>query len=73
MENYKTYKSEKNRQDRLKAQMKYYYKHRARILAKLREKRGGNSEPPASEKVKTSTLIDLYKSLKGYLESENLI
>eukprot|EP00035_Acanthoeca_spectabilis_P015619 m.312355 g.312355 ORF g.312355 m.312355 type:complete len:64 (-) comp16402_c0_seq1:484-675(-) len=52
---------------------RYYYKNRERILAQRRAKREGQSVPPASEKVKASTLVYLYHNLKNYLESENLI
>jgi hypothetical protein len=62
------YRNEKNRQDRLKAQMKYYYKNRENILAKR-----ANREPPASTTVKPETLITLYKDLQSYLKSEGLI
>jgi phage portal protein BeeE len=66
------YKSEKNRLDRLKAQSKYYYKNRDNILTRRKVKRG-SGEPPASEKVKATTLVELYRNLKSYLESEQLI
>jgi hypothetical protein len=66
------YKSEKNRLDRLKAQSKYYYKNRDTILTRRKAKQG-SGEPPASEKVNPSTLVELYRSLKTYLESERLI
>jgi hypothetical protein len=63
------YVNEKNRLDRLKAQKKYYEKNRELILVKLKNKRIRNRKLTLEE----GLLMDLYQSLKSYLQNANLI
>jgi hypothetical protein len=63
------YVNEKNRLDRLKAQKKYYEKNRELILVKLKNKRIRNRKLTLEE----GLLMDLYQSLKSYLQNAKLI
>jgi hypothetical protein len=63
------YRSDKNRQDRLKAQKKYYENNRDIILKKRKLKRKRNRKPTKGEQV----LLDLYNSLKDFLQMSQLI
>lgn len=74
MDNYKIYRNEKNRQDRLRAQRKYYYKHRERILAHKRQLRREKEESsPTRPTVVEKTLIEMYHHLGNYLRARNLL
>ena len=63
------YVNEKNRLDRLKAQKKYSEKNRELILVKLKNKRIRNRKLTLEE----GLLMDLYQSLKSYLQNAKLI
>lgn len=69
MDNYKIYKSEKNRQDRIIAQKRYYDANKDKILLKLKTKRLKERIPTEFEQ----KLLDTYISLQNYLRSINLI
>lgn len=69
MDNYKIYKSEKNRQDRIIAQKRYYDANKDKILLKMKTKRLKERKPTEFEQ----KLLDTYISLQNYLRSINLI
>jgi hypothetical protein len=65
------YKSEENRQQRLKAQKTYYQKNRERILAQ-RKKLKHNKTPESVEHDK-NVLVELYENLETYLKAKQLL
>ena len=65
------YKSDKDRKDRLIAQRKYYYNHRKAILSRMKLKRDLNRKIEITRE--QGLLLDLYHTLKDYLQHENLI
>jgi hypothetical protein len=67
------YKSEENRQQRLKAQKTYYQKNRERILAqrkKLKHNKATESESVEHDK---NVLVELYENLESYLKAKQLL
>ena len=63
------YRNDKNRQDRLKAQKKYYERNREAILKKRKLKRRRNRKLTRGQQA----LLDLYHSLKEFLQLDGLI
>jgi len=63
------YRNDKNRQDRLKAQKRYYERNREVILKQRKLKRRKNRKLTRGQQV----LLDLYHSLKQYLQLDGLI
>ena len=63
------YRNDKNRQDRLKAQKIYYERNREVILKQRKLKRRKNRKLTRGQQV----LLDLYHSLKQYLQLDGLI
>jgi hypothetical protein len=64
------YKSEENRQQRLKAQKTYYQKNRERILAQRKKLRHKTPESVEHDK---NVLVELYENLERYLKAKKLL
>jgi len=63
------YRNDKNRQDRLKAQKRYYERNREVILKQRKLKRRKHRKITRGQQV----LLDLYNSLKEFLQMDGLI
>jgi len=63
------YRNDKNIQDRLKAQKRYYERNREVILKQRKLKRRKHRKITRGQQV----LLDLYNSLKEFLQMDGLI